>query len=247
MHAGWLLRSCLLDTCWVGPAAAGGAAAIAARSSVRQHTDGWLAHSSLAPCPPARSPLREVIFAIRAILPLVVALTALILLVLRRPLPAVTWAVQPSGVRSSDGDTASEADTADASVHSRSALSRASVAVTACMMDKGGDETTDEDTAHGTNAAAAALAAARTDVEEGGAASGGVEAARPGLAKRLWASYGSFFTAVAVCQVGMITFNIGEWAGCVQAGPGAAWRATQLACRAACRHLARPGWHIRLP
>ena len=191
--------------------------------------------------PPPRSPLREVIFAIRAILPLIVALSALILLVLRRPLPAVVWEVAPSGVRGSQEEgadgTASEADTADASVHSRSALNRASVAVAACMADKGGGDTTDDDTNHGATVAAAAVAPppAGTDLEGGGdqqAAGGDQHAAvRPGLPSRLWSSYGSFFIAVAVCQIGMIIFNIG---GLVQV--------PDTNCLPACRPVCLPGW-----
>jgi energy-coupling factor transporter transmembrane protein EcfT len=66
---------------------------------------------------PSRSPLKEVIFAIRAILPLVVALCLLIWLLLRKPLPRCSWAVEPRDT----SDNASEAATEDASVRSGTA------------------------------------------------------------------------------------------------------------------------------
>jgi hypothetical protein len=208
-----------------------------------------------------RSPLRDVIYGVRSIMPLILALSLLILLVLRRGLPPVRWEVEAS---STDDDASSVADTDDASVHSRGALTRASMAMVGAALgsskaagDKGlarasmamaaaaglGKESTSDgwegesdvegscpdtpasppppskpsrrdDTAHGSEPATsegkhAESAGAEADPE---ACMGGPAApAKQGALRRFWAGYGSFIISVAVCQAGMIIFNIGRW------------------------------------
>lgn len=201
-----------------------------------------LACPSLAPAP-RRSPLKEVLFAIRAILPLVVALCLLIGLVLRRGLPETSWAVEGR-----DGDAASEAPTEDASVRSGTAsvgrpsmgrrsatpnkydaLYRASMAVAAAQLpDDGsasGGDTPRDDTAHGPGTASVASSAkmactdsGQADAEAGAAGPGAAAAEqeappRGSCVSRFFSRYGAFLGAVAVTQLGMIAFNIGERGG----------------------------------
>ncbi|PSC69722.1 pf07556 family [Micractinium conductrix] len=210
-----------------------------------------------------KSPLKEVIFAIRAIMPLIVALFLLIWLVLRRPLPACSWAVEP---RDAGGDGASTAGTDDASVRSGtasmgrqsmgrqsmgrqsmggnaggtannkfSALYRASVAVAAASQLPGDDGTVGDgdsqpgspegpggvdDTAHGAARASTASKggdsskALDSDVEScapggGGAAAADAQPPAGGWLRRKWSQYCGLLGAIAVCQIGMIMFNIG--------------------------------------
>ena len=216
------------------------------------------------PLPPRRSPLKEVIFAIRAIMPLIVALFLLIWLVLRRPLPACSWAVEP---RDAGGAGASTAGTDDASVRSGtasmgrqsmgrqsmgrqsmggnaggtannkfSALYRASVAVAAASQLPGDDGTVGDgdsqpgspegpggvdDTAHGAARASTASKggdsskALDSDVEScapggGGAAAADAQPPAGGWLRRKWSQYCGLLGAIAVCQIGMIMFNIGK-------------------------------------
>lgn len=216
--------------------------------------------SSLPPFP-RRSPLKEVIFAIRAILPLVVALSLLILLLLRKPLPQCSWAVEPRDRRGADtaSDDASSRSGAESlgrpsvgrpsmgrqsmgANNKYSALYRASVAIAAA--NDGKDDLSDgdsvgaatpraaaaaDDTAHAGRGASAALKAAAKDAAAAKgleqAESGGLAAvaeapapAKSGGMRGFFARHGAFMSAVAVCQIGMIAFNIGG-ACCCYLGP----------------------------
>lgn len=166
-----------------------------------------------------------------------VALSLLILLVLRRPLPPASFAVEGR-----DSDAASEAPTEDASVRSGAALGRqslgrksttpnkydalfrASMAVAAAQhMDDDGSTSGGEtprsrgqgdDTAHGPpSAASSKLASSKLEEAEAGAAGGaaGQAAAAPkgNWLKRFFSNYGAFLLGVAITQCGMIAFNIG--------------------------------------
>ena len=172
---------------------------------------------------PCRSPLREVVYAIRSIMPLFVALSFLILAVLRMPLPECSiWLETPEEV----GD--------DVSVRSatankpRDALSRASMAIVSGLQRSAsqstlGDDSSREGTEHDGQAAADALAAATAaDVEAGGAKGpapakaavvppGEVQVKAPaetGLGRWLVRN-APLLAGAAVCQMGMIAFNIG--------------------------------------
>ncbi|KAI3426322.1 hypothetical protein D9Q98_008695 [Chlorella vulgaris] len=179
-----------------------------------------------------KSPLKEVIFAIRAILPLVVALCLLIWLLLRKPLPRCSWAVEPRDT----SDNASETATEDASVRSGtaargamerqsmsnnkySALYRASVAVALASENalEEAEGTAEDDGSGGggmvrveSSKSIKSISASDkvADVESGGSTS---SPDQPQLSR--WQAflnrYGGFLAAVAVCQVGMIVFNIG--------------------------------------
>lgn len=191
---------------------------------VKQHIN--LLKRPCLPLPPLhrRSPLREVVYAVRSIMPLVIVLVVIVLLILRRGLPECSFWVDPPP---DDDDDASVKSSG-----SMSNLARASLAIAGGLVREGSSSTlggSPEPSEHGSQVAALALSKA-----EGGTSSapklepadspakapppGGKAVSAAGPRRGWFARNAPLLGGVAFAQIGMILFNIGLTYGFTKLG-----------------------------